>query len=78
MCARGAPKWWRCGAALKGLGTNDIVALTFDQWKRLGFRVAKGEKSAGRNTKGVCLFTEAQVLRNEDFDECSADASDLY
>lgn len=57
---------------------KDIIALTFDQWKRLGFFVEKGEKSAMRNADGVCLFTEDQVCHHEYYDECSADASDLY
>lgn len=58
---------------------KDEIRLTYDQWKRLGFFVVKGEKSTMRNADGVCLFTEDQVEHHEYYvGECSADASDLY
>lgn len=44
---------------------------TFDEWKKMGYGVKKGEKSEHRNESNQALFTEDQVIslpvyKNED------------
>jgi len=34
---------------------------TFDEWKSMGKSVIKGQKSVGRNSDGICVFSEKQV-----------------
>jgi hypothetical protein len=36
---------------------------TFDNWRKVGRFVKKGAKSIGRNTDGVCLFSEDQTIK---------------
>lgn len=40
---------------------NKDDGLTFDQWKRDGYSVQRGEKATGRNGDGVPTFTHDQV-----------------
>ena len=37
---------------------------TFDEWKKLGFHVNKGEKSTQRNELGLATFNYLQVSEN--------------
>ena len=45
---------------------------TYREWQKEGFQVRKGEKSIGRNSDGVAVFSEAQVdwadYGDEDYD----------
>jgi hypothetical protein len=34
---------------------------TYDEWKDLGFHICRGEKSCGRDEKGIPVFSELQV-----------------
>ena len=43
-------------------------ALTYDEWRDLGYQVRKGEKSSGRNAQRQPTFTRHQVEEREDFD----------
>lgn len=45
-----------------------MKALTYDEWRDLGYQVLKGEKASGRNASGKCTFTRDQVEEREDFD----------
>ena len=38
---------------------------TYDEWKGLGFHVCRGEKSCGRNDKGIPVFSGLQVEEDE-------------
>lgn len=40
---------------------NNRTALTFDEWFENGYRIKKGMKSSGRNSKGQATFTMKQV-----------------
>ena len=46
---------------------NDLIYRTYEGWKVLGYHVVKGEKSTRRDKAGVCVFSEAQVLENAQF-----------
>ena len=43
-----------------------MKAMTFEDWKLLGYYVKKGEKATGRNEKGKPTFTREQVEDSED------------
>lgn len=45
-----------------------MKALTYDDWRDLGYQVRKGEKASSRNPQGKALFTRDQVEEREDFD----------
>lgn len=40
---------------------------TFDNWRKVGRFVKKGAKSVGRNAGGVCIFSEYQTIKLQDF-----------
>lgn len=42
---------------------------TFEEWKKLGYYVMKGEKSKHRNKEGKSIFTFSQVSEMYDYDE---------
>ena len=44
---------------------------TYEQWKKEGYFVMKGEKSHKRNKKGVAVFSEEQI-------DCVLDDIDCY
>ncbi len=44
---------------------KDEIYLTFEQWKRVGFVVRRGEKSYYRNEHGAATFSENQVSENQ-------------
>ena len=46
-----------------------MKALTFDEWKDLGYRVRRGEKSTGRNKQNKPIFTRDQVEEDSTFDD---------
>lgn len=52
----------------------NIEARTYDEWKRLGAQVAKGETATGRNANGVPTFTINQL---RDYDEDPFDADEV-
>lgn len=45
-----------------------MKALTYDDWRALGYQVRKGEKASGRNPQGKTTFTRDQVEERDDFD----------
>jgi hypothetical protein len=45
-----------------------MKALTYDEWKDLGYQVRRGEKANGRNLQGKATFNRDQVEEREDFD----------
>lgn len=50
---------------------------TFDEWKKLGYRIHKGAKSESRNAQGLALFTSQQVyLPAQSYSRSSRRASD--
>lgn len=57
---------------------GDEILLTFNQWRRLGYTVIKGEKSFTRNVNGVATFSEKQVTDDIFWDECDATTDDIY
>ncbi len=44
------------------------VFKTFDEWKKLGMIVIRGEKSIKRNNEGKCVFSEKQVTNKPIYD----------
>lgn len=40
-------------------------ALTFNEWKALGYHVSKGQKSMLRNAAGQAIFTKSQVDKTQ-------------
>lgn len=56
---------------------GDEILLTFNQWKRLGYYVIRGEKSFTRNASNVATFSEEQVTNSEIW-ECDATVDDIY
>lgn len=55
---------------------------TWDEWKEEGYFIRYGEKSTKRNEKGVALFSEEQVVFDDnfldDYSEMYPDEQDLY
>lgn len=51
--------------------------MTYNQWKRDGFQVMKGEKSPCRTEYGEALFTDHQVEHISDM-SCPACGVDAY
>lgn len=47
------------------LKQGDTIFLTYDQWRRLGFGVIKGQKAAKWNEQQVATFSEGQVSKIE-------------
>lgn len=45
-----------------------MKALTYGDWRDLGYQVRMGEKASSRNPQGKALFTRNQVEAREDFD----------
>lgn len=65
-------------------GTKKAGYRTFKEWSDAGYRIIKGSKSRCRNSDGVCLFHETQVmipdedLKRKDaiWDSCDDDEDD--
>ena len=49
-------------AAADREGTKKAGYRTFNEWSNAGYRIIKGSKSHSRNSDGVCLFHESQVM----------------
>lgn len=45
-------------------GYNDTKLKTFEDWKKSGFHVLKGQKSKKRSDSGKALFSRDQVEEN--------------
>jgi hypothetical protein len=41
-------------------------AMTYDEWRKLGFHVRRGEKMCGRNEEGIAVFSPSQVDEDDD------------
>ena len=38
-----------------------MIAKTYEEWLVIGYKVMRGERSTGRNSRGKATFTSAQV-----------------
>jgi len=56
---------------------NGYDLRTYNQWKKKGFQVSKGEKSPCRNEYGQALFTDEQVVHYSDM-TCPACGTDAF
>jgi hypothetical protein len=63
-----------------------MLLKTYDEWKKEGFHVIKGQKASARNAKGEAVFDTSQVKKymysssvDEDYDrDIDRDLGDYY
>ena len=49
------------------LWSEDIEYHTYNKWRKLGYQVQRGERSAKRSKKGKPLFSEYQVAKRTEY-----------
>lgn len=64
-------------AIRKSLIRKGRTLKTYNQWKRLGYYVMKGQKSPCRTRVGVALFSDLQVCRYDFEYEYAMDMQEL-